>query len=118
LTNGHCALVGLAILGALMIAFSVTIRLRGTGDADQRAEPRIAWSFVLRSPNFWIGTALLLRAIYKPAGEVLLVALAIVAFVITAVVVAKLAARLTRGAVSLPTTWRRIGDPSEWKGKV
>lgn len=79
---------------------------------------RRAATWRITIPTSGSARPLVLRAIYEPAGEALFVALAIVALVITAVVVVKLSARLVHGAVTLPTTWRRIGDPSEWKGKV
>src|SRR5207244_8843647 len=65
--------MGLAVTGALMIAFPFAMRivvLRATSRTPN-ATP-IPWTWMLRRPMIWVGVVLVIGAISQTAGEIAL----------------------------------------------
>jgi hypothetical protein len=102
--------MGLAITGALMIAFPLTMRIVALRAISRspKATPT-PWTWTLRAPMMWAGVVLVIGAIDQTAGEI--------ALGIGLVVLLAFGAKLLINAPGATlTAWRTIGDPDAWRG--
>ena len=102
--------MGLAITGALMIAFPLTMRIMAlrVTSRSPKATP-IPGTWTLRAPMMWAGVALVIGAISQTAGKI--------ALGIGMVVLLAFGAKLVINAPGATRrAWRTIGDPDSWRG--
>jgi hypothetical protein len=102
--------MGLAVVGALMIAFSLTVRIVSLRAIRRspKAKPT-PWTWTIRAPMMWVGVVLVITAINQTAGG-------IAVLVGMAVLLAFAAKLLVNAPGATRRAWRTIGDPDAWRG--
>ncbi len=107
LGDGQSMRVGLALLGAAMIAFVVTLNVWVARKMREPGEPIAAWRRVARSGMLWAGVVCLLVPVSPAAAGALAVLLMVFALV-----------QVLQGVRAFPAVWRTIGESDAWRGRV
>lgn len=88
--------LGFAILGLVLIAYTVMVRVSTARSVHEQGRPLVLWRYLAGSYNLWIGLSLVLQGFAPAAGIALFVLVLVVGMML-----------LCRDLVNLVTKKRR-----------